>query len=176
MGLKDIITIGISFIAIVISVIALYMSHWHKSSKAILCLNSRFFDCIGEKNNRQLNYTFSNTGNQELYVKDISLLRGQSPLGNLKHHSSYLEIPSNCVEPFVIKPGEIKAFTLTHDLKYDLPPDYDEKQNRYILVSLEVNSANGKRFQVTHDVTNLGPSGPDVKDRIWSGVSLGKNI
>lgn len=165
-----------SFAALAISILALYLSHWHKSSKAILCLNSRLFNCIGKKTKRELSYTFSNTGNQELFVKDISLLRGQSPLGNLKHNSSYLVIPSNIVEPFVIKPGEIKSFMLSHEVDYELAPDYDEVSNKYILVSLEVISANGKRFQITHDISNLGPSGPDIKDKIWAGVPLGGSI
>ncbi|MDN3407061.1 hypothetical protein [Pseudoalteromonas sp. APC 3218] len=118
----------------------------------------------------------SNTGNQELFVKDVSLLRGESPLGNLKHSSSYLVIPSNHIEPFVIKPSEIKSFMLSHEVDYELAPDYDEELNKYILVSLEVISANGKRFQVTHDISNLGPSGPDIRDKIWAGVPLGGSI
>jgi hypothetical protein len=176
MEAKDIISISISVIALAASMIAIYLSHWHKSSKAILCLNSRLFDCLNEKTKRELGYTFSNTGNQELFVKDVSLLRGQSPLGNLKHESSYLIIPSNHIEPFVIKPGEIKSFMLSHEVRYELSPDYDEELNKYTIVSLEVISANGKRFQVTHDITRLGPSGPDIKDKIWQGVPLGSSI
>jgi|GEM_PF-1210369 len=166
----------VAFASLIISVIALYLSHWHKPSKAVLCLNSRLFDCLGKKTKRELSYTFSNTGNQELFVKEISILRGQSPLGNLKHSSSYLVIPSNSVEPFVIKPGEIKSFMLSHELQYDVGPNYDEASNKYIIVSLEVISANGKRYQVTHDISNLGPSGPEIKDKIWRGVSLGRSI
>jgi hypothetical protein len=111
-----------------------------------------------------------------LFVKDVSLLRGQSPLGNLKHSSSYLVIPSNHIDPFIIKPGEIKLFILSHEVDYELATDYDEELNKYILVSLEVISANGKRFQVTHDISNLGPSGPDIRDKIWAGVPLGGSI
>ena len=172
----DYIPYFVSFASIVISLVALYLSHWHKSSKAVLCLNSRLFDCLDNKTKRQLSYTFSNTGNQELFVKNISLLRGQSPLGNLKHSSSYLVIPSNAIEPFVIKPGEIKSFMLSHEVKHDISPDYDKELNKYIVVSLEVISANGKRFQVTHDISNLGSTGPDIKDKIWAGVPLGASI
>jgi hypothetical protein len=174
--LKDLISIGISIFALIISLIVLYLTYWHKSAKALLCLNSRFFDFLGDKTQRELSYTFSNTGNQELFVKDIALLRGQSPKGNLKHNSSFLVIPSNSIVPFVIKPGEIKIFMLSHDIDYDLSPEYDKELNKYILVSLEVISANGKRFQVTHDISNLGPSGPDIKDKIWRGVSLGSSV
>jgi len=172
----DIISIAISMTALLLSSVALYFSHFHKSTKALLCLNSRLFDCFGNKTTRELSYTFSNIGNQELYVKNISLLRGQSTLGNLKHESSYLMIPSNTVNPFVIKPGEIRTFTLSHNVKYGLPADYDERLNKFILVSLEVISSNGKRFQITHDITNLGPDGPDLKDKIWQGVLLGGSI
>ena len=162
--------------SIVISILALYFSHWHKSSKSVLCLNSRLFGCKGKATTRELSYTYSNTGNQELFVKDISLLRGQSPLGHLKHNSSFLVIPSNLIEPFIIKPGEIKTFTLTHDLQYDVEPDYDEDLNKYILVSLEVISVDGNRYQVVHNISDLGPSGPDIKDKIWRGIPLGSRI
>jgi len=176
MELKDIISISMSMIALLLSSLAIYFSYWNKSTKALLCLNSRLFDCLGGKTIRELSYTFSNIGNQELYIKDISLLRGQSPLGNLKHESSYLVIPSNEVNPFVIKPGEIRTFMLSHNVKYGLPSDYDELKNKYIVVSLEVISANGKRFQITHDITTLSASGPDLKDKIWEGISLGASI
>ncbi|WP_231659138.1 MULTISPECIES: hypothetical protein [Pseudoalteromonas] len=172
----DFIPYYIALTSIVISLIALYLSHWHKSSKSVLCLNSRLFGCTGKKTTRELSYTYSNTGNQELFVKDISLLRGQSPLGHLKHNSSFLVIPSNSIEPFIIKPGEIKTFMLSHDLQYDVGPDYDEALNKYILVSLEVISVNGGRYQVVHDISDLGPSGPDIKDKIWRGVPLGSSI
>jgi len=172
----DYIPYYIAIASIAISLLALYLSHWHKSSKSVLCLNSRLFGCEGKKTTRELSYTYSNTGNQELFVKDISLLRGQSPLGHLKHDSSFLVIPSNLVEPFVIKPGEIKTFMLSHDLQYDVGLDYDEVLNKYILVSLEVISVDGSRYQVVHDISELGPTGPDLKDKIWRGVPLGNSI
>ena len=43
-------------------------------------------------------------------------------------------------------------------------------------MSVEVISANGKRFQIAHDISNLGPSGPELKDKIWRGVLLGNSI
>ncbi len=45
----DYIPYYVSFASIAISLLALYLSHWHKSSKAVLCLNSRNFDCLGKK-------------------------------------------------------------------------------------------------------------------------------
>lgn len=176
MGWKDIISLGVPVLTLIISIFALYFSYWHKTAKAILCLNSRFFDPLGGKTNRELNYTFSNIGNQELYVKEIALLRGESPLGHLKHKSSYLEIITDTIKPFVIKPGEIISFTLKHDANYNLPLDYNEELNKYIIVSLEVIYAFGKRYQVTHDISDLGSTGPDIRNKIWKGVPLGKRI
>jgi len=176
MGIKDLSGVVISVFALSVSMIALYLSHWHKSSKALLCLSSRFFDAAGDTTKRELNYTFSNVGNQELYIKHVSLLRGPSPLGNLKDDSAYLEIPSNVVEPFVIKPGEIWPFTLSHDATYSHSSEYDRKSYKYTIVSLEIISANGNRYQVVHDITVLGPSGPDMKDKIWRGVPLGSKV
>ncbi len=175
METKEILSLLISTVALVVSGFALYFSHWHKPAKAILCLNSRLFDCVnGQK--RELHYTISNNGSQELYIKEICILRGKSPLGNLRSDSSYLEIPTDETASFILKAGEIKAFTLKHELNYALPPGYFEKKNKYILVCLEIISSAGKRFQMVHDISDLGPSGPDIKDPIWSGVPLGKNI
>ncbi|MFP3343026.1 hypothetical protein DFO83_103283 [Idiomarina loihiensis] len=162
--------------AFLVSLIALYLSHWHKSSKAILCLNSRFFDCLSEKTNRELNYTFSNTGNQELYIKDIALLMGPSPLGHLKHDAPYLEVPINHLDPFVLKPGEIRPFTVVHDAAYRPPKESDPNQHRHTILSLEVISANGKRYQVAHDISELGATGPALKHPIWKGVPLGSSV
>ncbi|WP_084976558.1 hypothetical protein [Plesiomonas shigelloides] len=173
---KDIISISISIIALASSILAIYLSHWHKTSKAILCLNDRLFDCLNGNMIRDLSYTLSNTGNQELFVKDVSLLLGQSPLGNLRDSSSFLVIPTNRIEPFVIKPGEIRTFSLSHDVNFKLPPDYNTELNKYMIVSLEIISATGSRYQMTHDITKLGPSGPDIKDEIWKGIPLGCKI
>lgn len=162
--------------ALLISLAALYFSQWHSSAKAILCFNSRFFDCVGEKTDRQLNYAFSNTGNQELYIKDVALLLGPSPVGHLKYDAPYLEVAINRVEPFVLKPGEIRPFTILHDAAYEPPKGSVANEYRYTLLSLEVISANGKRYQVTHDISELGPSGPELKHPIWKGVPLGKPV
>ncbi|MCK7545186.1 hypothetical protein MLC59_13545 [Marinobacter bryozoorum] len=166
----------ISVGAFLVSLLALYFSHWHQSSKAVLCFNSRFFDCLSERTNRELSYTFSNTGNQELYIKDIALLMGPSPLGHLKHDAPYLEVPINHLDPFVLKPGGIRPFTVVHDAAYRPPKESDPNQHRYTILSLEVISANGKRYQVTHDISELGATGPDLKNPIWQGVPMGNSI
>ena len=162
--------------ALLISLAALYFSHWHKSAKAILCFNSRFFHCVDNKTVRQLNYAFSNTGNQELYIKDVSLLLGPSSAGHLKYDAPYLEIPSNHVEPFVLKPGEIRPFTIQHDASYKPPKGSVANEPQYTVLSLEVLSANGKRYQVTHNISELGPTGPELKHPIWKGVPLGRSV
>ena len=162
--------------ALLISLAALYFSHWHRSAKAILCFNSRSFDCVDEKTHRQLYYAFSNTGNQELYIKDIALLLGPSPAGHLKCDAPFFEVPTNHVEPFVLKPGEIRPFTIMHDASYKPPKVSVAKKHEYTVLSLEVLSANGKRYQVTHDISELGPTGPELNHPIWKGTPLGKPI
>lgn len=167
---------AISIFALLISLTSLYFSQWHKSAKAILCFNSRFFDCVEEKMERQLNYALSNIGNQELYIKDVALLIGPSPAGHLKYDASYLEVPTNRIEPFVLKPGEIRPFTILHDASYQPPQNLVASEHKYTVLSLEVLSANGKRYQVTHDISDLGPTGPELKHPIWKGVALGKPV
>ena len=166
----------ISLGALLVSLVALYLSHWHRSSKGILCLNSRYFDCRTDKTTRELSYTFSNTGNQELYVKEIALLMGPSPVGHLKCNASFLEVPVETIDSFVLKPGEIKPFKVVHDANFKEPDDSDPSGHRFMIVSLEVISADGKRYQVTHDISELGASGPELKHPIWSGVTLGAAI
>ena len=173
--LKDLLSIIISFVALIVSLAALLIPYWHKSSKAIICLNSRLFNCInGQK--RELQYTFANIGNQELYVKEICLLRGKSPLGNLHHPSEYLQIPIEEISSFIVKPGEIKPFLLSHEANYKLPEGYFTEKNKYILVCIEVISATGKRFQAVHNISNLQPAGHPIDDPIWSGFKLGKQL
>ncbi len=176
MELKDLITIVFSAAAFVTSVIALYFSHLHRPSNAVLTLCSRFFGggIDGKGMTRELTYTLSNTGKQSLYLKDVAILLGSSPLGPIRHRSSYLIIETDPVDPCVISPSEIKEIQLIHPLKYLIPDEYKKLKDQFIIVQLEIISADGKRYELSHDITNLGPSGPDLADKIWQGVPLRK--
>lgn len=169
--------LAISICAFATSLLAIYLSHWHKPSKGILCLNNRLFNFSDRKMHRELNYVLSNVGSQELYIKEISLLMGPTPKGNLKDKDGrYIDVPKTPIVPFVLKPGEIRPFTIKHAADYKPDEGTDSKKNKYTLVSIEIIAANGKRYQIAHDISDLGPKGPELDDPIWNGVPLGKAI
>ncbi|GEK16228.1 hypothetical protein [Aliivibrio fischeri] len=176
MEFKDLLTILVSVLALIMSMFAFYFSQFHKPSSGVLTYCSRYFG-LGSKDKgmtRELTYTFSNTGKQGLYIKDVSILLGESPLGPLRHPSSYLIISTDPIKPCVLLPGEIKEIQLIHEIHYDVPEEYENLENKFTIVSLQVISADGKRYEVSHDISNLGPTGPELSDKMWQGVSLGK--
>lgn len=177
--------------AFAVALAGFYFSHVHRRSGAVLILLSRRFaaerrrltdatDASGDNiweavsvQTRHLKYSLSNTGKQVLYVKSIDLMRGPNARGNLKSDVFFDVIPSQQVEPFLISPGEIKIIDICHATNYQFPEGYDLQINSYELVSLEVVSADGDRYQICHDISRLGGSGPDIHDPLWDGVTLG---
>ena len=105
---------------------------------------------------------------------------GPTPRGNLKDKDGcYLDIPKIPVAPFILKPGEIRPFTIshpTHPTHLKLNEETESKKHKYTLVSLEIIAATGKRYQIAHDISDLGPKGPELENPIWDGVPLGKAI
>ncbi|MBO1894211.1 hypothetical protein HNW13_000125 [Shewanella sp. BF02_Schw] len=175
MDLKDLIPIVLSALALLLSAMTWFLAYFHRRSKAILCYVKREFgvDDNGSLCKRELTYSFSNTGEQSLYVKVVNLLVGESPLGPLRHSSSYNIIQTNIIQPFISNPGQIETFTLIHDLGDKRLPDDDDK-DKFTIVQVVVISANGKRYEMSHDISKLGPVGPEAKDLIWKSASLGK--
>jgi hypothetical protein len=175
MDSKDLIPILLSSAALVFSILTWYFAYFHRRTKAILCYVSREFG--GGVNDasmtRELTYSFSNTGEQSVYVKGVSVLVGDSPLGPLRHSSSYDVIKVNKVHPFIVSPGQIETFTLIHD-NNDERLHENEDNEKFTIVHLEVISANGVRYEMSHDISKLGPIGPEAKNRIWKSISLGK--
>lgn len=194
METKDVVTLSVSAAAFIVSFASFYFSQIHKPSGAVLILLERVF--TPEKFTfvasaspyvpmerrmlsptiRHLKYSLSNTGKQTLYVKEIELLQGPDIRGNLKAHGSFTIIPSVPVESFLIEPGDIKIIEIEHATNYQFPPDYDFEENCYELVSLEVVSADGNRYQICHNITKLGSFGPDLHHPIWDGTTLGSPI
>ncbi|MGL0940511.1 hypothetical protein [Vibrio vulnificus] len=176
MEFKDIITIGVSAAAFVTSCFAFYYSHLYKPSSAVLTFCSRYFGFATQEKGmtRELTYTLSNTGKQGLYIKDVSILLGASPLGPLRHPSPYLVIDTDRIDPCVLEPGDIKEIKLVHETNYHIPEEYDALDKQFILVCLQIISADGKRYELSHDITELGPTGPELSHKMWQGVPLGK--
>jgi hypothetical protein len=159
--------------ALVVSLTTLYFNHLRKYTKALLLLNSRLFGLDIDGTERELSYTISNLGNQEIYVKEINYFYGNSPLGPFFHNSAFLDFPSNCDEvPMIVKQGEIKMLTLKHKTKAPSFNQETESAYKYRIISLEVYSANGKRYSLVHDITELTPSHVDLAHPVWMSVGL----
>ncbi|MEZ9825322.1 hypothetical protein OAS_00380 [Vibrio cyclitrophicus ZF65] len=178
LGTNDILPILISLAAFCTSVAAFYFSHFHKPSSAVLTYCNRHFGFATQERGvtRELTYTLSNTGKQGLYIKDVSILFGSSPLGSLRHPSPYLVIETDPIEPCVLMPGEIKEFKLVHEADFYVPEEYDDLKHQFLIVCLKLISANGKRYELSHDISELGPTGPDLSHKIWQGVPLGRSV
>ena len=191
---KDWVTFSLSAAAFAVAAASFYFSHIHRPSGAMLILLERLFsperrrltDEKDEQGNnvwattsvqtRNLKYSLSNTGKQALYIKDVELLQGPDSRGHLKGQGSFTIIPSMPVDSFLIEPGEIKIIEIVHATNFQFPTGYDFKKNCYELVSLEVVSADGNRYQICHDITNLGASGPDIHHPLWDGKALGSPV
>ena len=194
METKDIVTVGLSAAAFIVSLLSFYFSQIHKPSGAVLILLERTFSPatfvfipnsspyspaerrLNTPQMRHLTYTLSNTGKQTLYVKNVELLQGPNARGNLKSHKPFVIIPSSEVEPFLLSPGSIQPIRIDHETDFDLRSDYPSDEYCYQLVSLEIVSADGNRYQICHDVTKLASSGPDLHHPLWDGTPLGAPI
>jgi len=191
---KDLVTFVVSGAAFVVSLASFYFAQIHKPSGAMLILLERNFSAAVWKRGlghedylpptstmvspqiRHLRYSLSNTGKQTLYVKSVDLLRGADTRGNLRSHVPFTVIPSGDVDAFLIAPGDIKIIELDQPMDYEFPDDYDFVENCYELVSLEVVSADGHRYQMCHNITGLQSWGMDIHHPIWDGTTLGNPI
>jgi hypothetical protein len=156
----DVYSLILSITAVIISIVALYFSYFFKSSKAILSLVKQ--EDLG--NSRKLYYTLSNVGNQELFIrhvliflKPINITCLQIPLANI-----------NVIEPFIIKPNQIKYFTINEEKYNDTI-----KEDIYKILNIHILNSFGKRFEINHNITKL-KSDTKLKDIIYDGVSLKK--
>ena len=162
-----------SAVALAVSLTALYFNHFRKKTKALLVLNNRLFDANEYGTERELSYTISNLGNQDIFVKEINYFYGNSPLGPFHHDSAFLDYPSTCIEvPMIVKQGEIKSLMLKHKVSEKFFTKEIEKKYEYRIVFLEVFSADGKRYDFVHDITELAPSHVGLDHPIWKSVGL----
>ncbi|MHC8386821.1 hypothetical protein ACYZTM_01870 [Pseudomonas sp. MDT2-39-1] len=185
--LKDWLTIGVSALALLVAATSFYYANVHKPAAAKLTLLGRSQDAevvavkIDEKNlyiqhrkiiskaRTNLSYSLSNTGKQALCVKSVEVLRGPSKSGNLRDSRPFLPISSPGISSFVLEPGDIKILEVGYDDESD---SQGLAENKYRLLSLELVSADGSRYQVCHDITNV-MSIVSLHDPLWDGVSLG---
>ena len=155
---SDIYSLVLSLSAIIISIFALYFSHFFKSSKAILCLVKQEYP----DKRRKLYYTLSNIGNQELYIKHIYMFL--KPI----NISKYPMCKINNIETFIIKPGEIKDFIIIEEIYHKI-----EDKDLSKIVNINIVSSLGKRYEINHNITNL-LSDTQLNDIIYNGITLTK--
>jgi hypothetical protein len=180
---KDALTLVVSGLALIVSLITFYFSHLHKPSSALLAFLSRDYSGdrlkdgkVVEKGKRFLYYTLSNTGKQSLYIKEIELLKGPSPLGHLRFPGSFMVLESSRVESFVLAPGEVFPFTISSEHLSKKRSQTDSLNDEFEIISVEIISADGNRYQMSHNITNLPVHGLDLDDPIFDGVTLGRPV
>ena len=188
---KDWLTVGLSLAAFIVAGASFFFSHVHRPSRAMLILLERTFspgimsaslsggesftvqDEIQTPIIRHLKYSLSNTGKQALYVKDVEVLVGPDTLGNFRSKGSFAIVPSNEIQGFLLEPGDIKVIEIDHSVDFFFGDHFDYQKNCHQLVSLIIVSADGSRYQICHDITSLGASGPDFNHPIWDAQKLG---
>ena len=188
--LKDFITICVSAVALLVAVMSFYFANIHKPAALKLTILERSHDAevvsfkTDEKNlyiqhrkvvskaKTNLSYSVSNTGKQALCIKSVEVLRGPSRQGNLRDPRPFLVVSSGQVSTFVVEPGDIKILEVSYDQESDQSGSDEDK---YRIFSLELVSADGSRYQVCHDITNV-MSIVSLHDPLWDGVSLGRPV
>ena len=187
-------TMALSGGALVVSFAALYFSQLHKPSSAMLILLERTLspevvvlqsgDDISDIPEgrpyspalRHLRYTLSNTGKQALYIKSIEILVGPDKRGNMRSSHPFFVVYESDMKSCLLDPGQILPIEINHPLNFELPDDFDYEFNAFVLVSVELISADGCRYQICHDITALGASGPEFHHPLWDGVPLGSPV
>ncbi|WP_447789400.1 hypothetical protein [Pseudomonas farris] len=188
--LKDLVTIGVSVLALMVAVTSFYFANVHKPAALKLTILERSQDAevvsvktdehnlyiqhrkVISKAKTNLSYSVSNTGKQALCIKSVEVLRGPSRQGNLRDPRPFSVVSGGQVSSFVIEPGDIKLL----EVNYDHESDQSQRaEDKYRMLSLEVVSADGSRYQVCHDITNV-MSVVSLHDPLWDGVSLGRPV
>ncbi|CAI8734740.1 hypothetical protein [Pseudomonas chlororaphis] len=194
MEAKDLMTLALSGGALLVSFAALYFSQLHKPSSAMLILLERTFtpksvlfqfgdniydipkERLVSPAIRHLRYTLSNTGKQGLYVKSVEILRGPDKRGHMRSSHSLTTLYASEMNSCLLDPGQILPIDINHPIEFKLPSDFDYAFNAYELVSIELISADGARYQICHDISDLGTSGPEFHHPLWDGVALGTPV
>jgi hypothetical protein len=187
METKDWLSLVLSGVALFVSALALYFSNFHKPKSALLVLLSRSFSGQTSKyiyDDSQpsvpvakvdvppktfLSYSLSNTGKQALCIKSVNVLGGESYAGNLKDGFEYLCFKMKEIPSFILKPGEMRV------LEVEFETNLNSKSGtfpRYTICSLEVVSASGDRYQMSHDISHLHDA-TSIHHPLWDGIALG---
>lgn len=183
METKDYFSLGLSLSAFLVSLFSLYFSHFHKPSAAVLSMTGRDYSPeyyvdgqLVSSSQRNIYYCLSDTGRKSLYVKEVTRLRGLSTLGNLRDHRPYTVLSANKIEPFVIDPGEVYPFTIVHDMDNLALLDDEENVPLYELLCIEIISADGKRYQMCHNITDMPTYGMQLDHPYYDGVPIGSPV
>lgn len=189
MEIKDWLTLGVSVTALIVAGFSFYYANVHKPAAAVLTMLGRsgspdkFAFKIEDQNfyiqkrtliskaQTHISYSLSNTGKQALCIKSVEVLRGPSSLGNLRDSRSFLVIKGTDISSFVLEPGDIKILSMSYENE-DATVISEEK---YRLFSVEIVSADGARYQICHDITDVLAS-VSLHNSLWDGVSLGAPV
>ncbi|ELA3113565.1 hypothetical protein ACRTC9_21660 [Vibrio vulnificus] len=149
--IKELIPLITSVTALVISLYNLYVANFRRRDSLVGsllgCGMSRTRDTVYE-------YSLSNTGDNQLVVKEVLLLCGSAII-----KSEVKNIP------VVLKPGEIVLVDVLFNNK-----DCEEEGSDSEIVEFGVISSTGKAYRLPHVHKGKGVS----KEGIWKAFKLGK--
>lgn len=189
MEIKDWLTLSVSVTALFVAGVSFYYANVHKPAAAVLTMLGRsgtpevvafkldgnnFYTpqrSVVSKAKTNISYSLSNTGKQALCIKCAEVLRGPSRLGNLRDARSFLVVPSTDIPSFVMEAGEIRILSLSYENEDASVISAD----KFRIFSVEVVSADGSRYQICHDITQLLET-VTLHDKLWDGVSLGAPV
>ena len=163
MNNTELLTITISSTALVASFCALYLQFFHKKTAIIGKLLNIKFDLPDNDYERELDYSVSNIGNQEILLNDVKFFEsGNSLLGC--ENDGHTVHKCKCMDsPYVLKPGEIKLFKVSTKI---MESNLESKSKKRYFIMFGFASADGKTYEILHDITELN------KNMTWKTFTL----
>jgi len=165
MTTNELLTLAISGIALLTSVLSLYLQFIHQRT-ALVGRLLRMHTTEG-KWESQLTYSLSNTGNREILLSDVEFLEGVSDLG--RAHDAYTVLPYNCLDsPCVLKPGEIRLLRVLLGTSRR-----GETRERKRFIMFEFTGSTGSVYELLHQVWPVAESPRENKDtKLWKPFTL----
>jgi len=164
---NEIITIVLSAGALLVSLLTLYFTYFHKRAGLVGVLVGRKHR-ISPKYIYEIEYALSNTGNVQLILKEVKVLIGHSASEmKLGAHSVS---DSECSDsPAVIEPGNVK---LVHLRFMEDAIAKAKKNTGRCFVSFTLISSRGIIYELMHDLTSLNDYDIETELIAWEPFKL----
>lgn len=162
METKDLITLTISGGALVVSLVSLYFSLFHRRISLVGTLAAWNPRTENFEHSQACEIAISNTGNRELVLREIEIL--SSP----EIENDLFPVPESDQVPAVLKPGEVKLLT------FPIPDRYLHKlakEKRMLRLNFHIFTTEAKLKLATKDLTPP-VGGADIPESDWKPFKL----